>query len=93
VYPFDNDPPEEKANYERLQMRTTAHEMGHLIIKYGHPDDGAGAAPLPGTDHNERLMRSGGSKAILRGNRLVKGEWDEAEVWLSKLPDRTEQTQ
>jgi hypothetical protein len=69
-------------------MRTVAHEMGHVIMDNGHPDDGQGPAPLSGTDHSERLMVSGGGsdRSNVRGNRLVKGEWDAAERWLQDVP-------
>jgi hypothetical protein len=93
-YPFDSDLPEEKENYARLQMRTIAHEIGHVICGYGHPDEKAGncgPAPLVGTNHDQRLMRSGSRDAILKGNRLVKGEWDAAEIWLKTTVDPNNQ--
>ena len=75
-------------------MHTIAHEMGHIIVKAGHPDQGAGAAPLPGTNHLERLMCAGGGPDRGRkfGTRLVKGEWDASEELLNSLPDRSGQT-
>ncbi|MEO5915090.1 MAG: hypothetical protein ABIS50_12720 [Luteolibacter sp.] len=76
--------------YEVAQ--TTAHEIGHVMVGSGHPDGGDGPAPLPGTDHLERLMVDGEklphlkvgdvTRAIARKHRLVKGEWDAAEIWL-----------
>jgi hypothetical protein len=71
---------------ERLQINTIAHEIGHVIVGAGHPDEGGGKAPLPGTNHNERLMRSGGLNQIVPGYRLVKREWDEAEERLKNRP-------
>jgi hypothetical protein len=62
-------------------LDTIAHEIGHLIIMDGHPDEGAGAAPLPGTTHSLRLMASG-TKRSPNGDLMVKGEWDAAESWL-----------
>lgn len=72
-------------------MHTIAHEIGHCIIADGHPDEGGGAAPLKGVPmslHKERLMVSG-SKVNHSdfGKLLVKGEWDEAEKWLSDNVD------
>lgn len=72
-------------------MHTVAHEIGHCIIKEGHPDQGDGAAPLPGlpeSAYKKRLMVSGGpdrnpKECLL----LVKGEWDAAEVWLGENID------
>ncbi len=62
-------------------LHTIAHEIGHIFIGYGHPNEGAGPAPLPGSDHAQRLMFT---KQI--GNqfprRFVKGEWDAADLWL-----------
>jgi hypothetical protein len=78
-------------------LQTVAHEIGHVLVDYGHPDDGGGHAPLPRTDHRERLMHSGsglGGPIIIgirlqqaRGHRLVKQEWDEAEQWLKTRPN------
>ena len=80
-------------------VQTIAHEVGHIVIEYGHPDqkDDPGPAPLLGTDHKQRLMHSGdglGSGTVgnavwqaARGTRLVKGEWDAAEKWMKKVID------
>ena len=81
-------------------MQTTAHEIGHLLVGYGHPDEkgksaNRGLAPLPGTNHRERLMQtseslsfvySGATQNAARSHRLVKGRWDEAEKWLKSRP-------
>jgi hypothetical protein len=65
--------------------RTIAHEIGHCIVGYGHPDEGSGPAPLPGLtkkEHGPRLMVSGSNvRRPNIGRLLVKGEWDEAEIW------------
>ena len=67
-----------------------AHEIGHVLVGYGHPDENDGRSPLPGTDHKQRLMRSGDAAggSIRTGHPpgylLVKPEWDEAEVWFQK---------
>lgn len=65
------------------EMNTIAHEIGHIMLGKGHPDEGGGPAPLAGTNHIQRLMVSGGNRGGLDLEyRLVKGEWDAAEVWL-----------
>ena len=74
-----------------------AHEIGHLIINYGHPDEGGGPAPLPGlpvSAYPDRLMTGGEKiKRPDHGKLLVKGEWDAAEVWFVEYPDRRENAQ
>jgi hypothetical protein len=67
------------------QLHAMAHEIGHVIIGAGHPDDGPGRnlgpAELPGTKHTLRLMCSG--ENLNNSSRLiVKGEWDKADAWL-----------
>jgi hypothetical protein len=67
-------------------MATIGHEIGHILVGEGHPgQDNGGPAPLPGTDHRQRLM-AGGEIVPLGGLRtgklLVKAEWDEADAWL-----------
>ena len=63
-------------------MEGIAHEIGHVLVGYGHPDESRGAAPLPGTHLPNRLMVSGNGYSVFRGSLLVKGEWDAAEKWL-----------
>lgn len=63
-------------------FETIVHEVGHVLVGYGHPNDNDGPAPLPGTDHTRRLMVSGSGFKLLRGHLLVKEEWDAAEKWL-----------
>jgi len=58
-----------------------AHEIGHILIGEGHPDQNDGYAPLEGTDRSLRLMHSGNSN-IPGAKLLVKKEWDRAEIWL-----------
>jgi hypothetical protein len=66
---------------EEVAQRVLAHEIGHVFCGAGHPDEGGGVAKLPGTDHQKRLMCSGGMNSL--GSRLlVKAEWDAAEEWL-----------
>ena len=59
-----------------------AHEIGHIMIGDGHPDQNAGPAPLYGTDRSYRLMNSGYSN-VPGAKLLVKKEWDNAEEWLN----------
>jgi hypothetical protein len=68
------------------QYSTMAHEIGHLFVGDGHPDQNQGPAPLKGLQPesavSERLMVSADKALVHRGRRLVKGEWDAAETWL-----------
>ena len=70
-------------------MHNIAHEIGHVLVGPGHPDekDFPGPAPLMGTNRKLRLMASGSasgsSSAFERGKLLVKGEWDDAEAWMA----------
>lgn len=83
------------SNEQKLKqiLNTIAHEVGHLIIGSGHPDEGGGKAPLgkeitgsgiPPKSYYQRLMGSG-TVAVDREVRkqLVKAEWDAAETWLN----------
>ena len=71
-------------------MDTIGHEVGHVLVDYGHPDSknegDQGHAPLPGTSHIDRLMCSG-DKSTSESRILVKGEWDEAEKWMKNEVD------
>ncbi|MCB1133955.1 MAG: hypothetical protein KDN05_22745, partial [Verrucomicrobiae bacterium] len=71
--------------------QTVAHEIGHVLVGYGHPDDGTCDVLLPKTDDSRRLMSSGrGYGGIVRDILLVKGEWDKAEDRLSYMIDEQE---
>ncbi|MEO5914248.1 MAG: hypothetical protein ABIS50_08450 [Luteolibacter sp.] len=79
---------------------TIAHEIGHIILGAGHPDEykkpytysdgsvstaGGGVAPLQGADPVSRLMCSGYKRRRDGTSRLlVKGEWDKADKWLDE---------
>ena len=71
-------------------MHTIAHEIGHILVGPGHPDEkeGPGPAELVGTNRKERLMASGsatGSSSVyMHGKVLVKGEWDAADGWMTQ---------
>jgi hypothetical protein len=74
-------------------VTTVAHEIGHIIIGSGHPDEGdmqsgneSGAAPLPGTDRTKRLMYSQQASEPPSRQQLVKKEWDAADDWLTIRP-------
>jgi len=77
-------------------LDTVAHEIGHVILGGGHPDQvvksinskgdiewvNGGVAPLNGTEQDKRLMCSGLKRKKDGTSRLlVKAEWDEAHAW------------
>jgi hypothetical protein len=68
------------------RTRLVAHEVGHVMLGSGHPDEQGGEAVLEGTRRIERLMYTSIRDKIETGNLfknlLVKREWDKAEVWL-----------
>ena len=69
------------------QPQTIAHEIGHILIGAGHPNEKDGPAPLPNTRHSDRLMVGGSAlnpEIPISGNRLVKAEWDESEKWMQQ---------
>jgi len=70
-----------------FMIETIAHEIGHVLVGYGHPNDYTNQFTLPGTAHHKRLMRSGGLNRPDSGHLLVKHEWDAAEEWLSQNID------
>ncbi len=69
-------------------LNTLAHEIGHVMMGGGHPNDGGGPAPLAGTHHPDRLMYSNPfHTGLLRKRLLVKGEWDKIDEWLTEFID------
>jgi hypothetical protein len=71
---------------------TIAHEIGHIVVGGGHPDnpnvtDGGPASFDSPThqDHYSRLMLSGDGIGDRRPIKLVKAEWDAAEVNLPSI--------
>lgn len=74
---------------------TVAHEIGHVIVGAGHPDEGGGVAPLGGSNHPLRLLLSGGNPDRLtpHGIQLVKEEWVAADARLPGILDRTNSPQ
>ncbi len=78
-------------NFAEDQYLIHAHEIGHVLVGDGHPDQKAGAAPLPGLSqaaYQDRLMVSGEKvRRTDRGILLVKGEWDGAERWMKQEED------
>ncbi len=69
-------------------MATIGHEIGHVLVGYGHPDkDIGGPAPLVGTDWTVRLMCSHPNRSQKNGRLLVKCEWEAAEIWLDREVD------
>ncbi len=68
-------------------IHTIAHEIGHIVVGGGHPNEGnEGPAPLVGTDRTKRLMCRG-SESDQNSLLLVKKEWDKAEEWLKNRPN------
>jgi hypothetical protein len=76
------------AQRAQIAMHTLAHEIGHVFLGDGHPEQGSGPAPLPGTDRSKRLMSS---RTDQTARLLVKAEWDKAEEWLESA-DRRKQS-
>ena len=69
---------------------TTAHEIGHILLGGGHPDEGGGIAPLESLTldlHKIRLMCSGPNRVVGSSRMLIKTEWDRGEQWLIDTPD------
>ncbi|MBC8127870.1 MAG: hypothetical protein H8M99_12085 [Gloeobacteraceae cyanobacterium ES-bin-144] len=65
-------------------LATIAHEIGHCLIGLDHPETG-GPAPHKGSsisikERKERLMYP--DSLPIAGKRIVKSEWDAAEIWL-----------
>ena len=72
-------------NDEDDVMVVAGHEIGHVFLGVGHPDNSSfpGVAPLAGTVHTRRLMYS---TPDANSRLLVKKEWDKAEAWLKLRP-------
>lgn len=65
-------------------LSTIGHEIGHVLVGEGHPDDAGTGNPadLTGTTQPVRLMCGGAIRDRRNGKLLVKAEWDAAETWL-----------
>jgi hypothetical protein len=83
-----------------LLFHLIAHEIGHVMIGSGHPDQGTGGASLrwnmsfsnpawrPDPRDKNRLMCSGNYVDFTKpGKQLIKKEWDLIEAWLKKQED------
>ena len=68
---------------------TAAHEIGHIFFGEGHPNQGSGPAPLPGTDQRDRLMYSAEIMGARPNVKTVKGEWDAADLNIQELKDNS----
>lgn len=77
---------------KRHALHTIAHEIGHIVMGAGHPDQKSGPAILPGSEHIQRLMVAGGKSGLNIQHRIVKGEWDAAERWLTENIDLKQAT-
>jgi hypothetical protein len=74
-------------SYTLARMKLTiAHEIGHVMVGAGHPDDGTSNFSLPGTDHTRRLM-CGSAHSSNPGHLLVKAEWEMVEAWMNREED------
>lgn len=62
------------------------NELGHALCGEGHPDEGFGRAPLPGTDHSKRLISTIATRAA-GAKLLVKAEWTRAKANLQVIED------
>lgn len=91
TFDIDNNPTgyQQPASLRTIDavLHTIAHEIGHMIVGGGHPDEGQGPAPLVGTDRTKRLMCSGYNWQI-GASLLVKSEWDAAEERLKAVADK-----
>ncbi|MCF7676091.1 MAG: hypothetical protein K9M97_12150 [Akkermansiaceae bacterium] len=67
--------------------RTIAHEIGHVIVGAGHPDNGTSEFILPGTDYTPRLMSNVPAQTTNPGVLLIKAEWEKVEAWMAKNVD------
>jgi hypothetical protein len=65
-------------------LGTIAHEIGHVMLGPGHPNEEGGVAPFMGTDRSDRLMTVPHDR---EDRLLVKAEWDKAEQWLKNRPE------
>jgi len=76
---------------QQFFLHAAAHEIGHVMIGAGHPDEAdlPGRASLSGADTDLRLMHSGHDYHALN-SQLVKTEWDWIERWLRKREDAGE---
>lgn len=72
--------PAQLAELKEQRLQTLAHEICHIMIGGGHPDEGSGVAALPGAPTQDRLMHSQGASPDQY--LLVKGEWDVIDSWL-----------
>lgn len=72
-------------NSQEHLKSTIAHEIGHVLTGYGHPDSSSqrNSAPLDGTDRSLRMMCSRPNRSQQDGRLLVKKEWDVAEIWMN----------
>ena len=74
---------------KKSMLRTMSHEIGHILIGAGHPNNAAssGPAPLSGSRHlwPQRLMFTSPYVTGVEKKMLVKGEWDMIEESMSIL--------
>ena len=82
----------------KLILDTLCHEIGHVMLGRGHPDDGtcrsvlvwklsASGAYQQDFRNNRRLMKSGAPGPFITRKELIKKEWDLIDAWLKKQED------
>ena len=84
----------------KMLLAIFAHEIGHVMVGQGHPDEGGGKSVLNwklsvsgmkyqrDPRNNKRLMCSGMPSNLSNPSKqLIKKEWDLIEAWLKKQED------
>lgn len=86
---FSGNSRTDPGHYDVDVISTIGHEIGHVLMGYGHPDDedAPGPAPLVGTDRTVRLMCGHSTRSLEDGRLLVKSEWEAVEDWQSENID------
>ena len=84
------------------KLHVIAHEIGHVMIGSGHPDDNDSEKAVVlkwdgngGRDPNvrSRLLCSGDTQGLRgRGKCFIKKEWDKIEEWLKREEERLEKS-
>lgn len=78
-----------------ILLHVFAHEIGHVLMGWGHPDEGDGRAEVmwkmsfsdrrwqrDARDTTRLMCSSDGSDPKKPGKQLIKKEWDLIEAWL-----------
>ena len=65
-------------------FKSTSHEIGHGLVREGHPDKKAFPAPRHFPEPNTRQLMYIRPNLDVSSRLRVKKEWDEAEKWMKK---------